>query len=276
VVGRNDQGYHQLSSLVAFCDVADKVTVRLTEPLGQDRYEIEGPFGLQLAQESMESNLIAKAVHLMRHTTKLAFAVDMTLWKNLPLASGLGGGSADAAATLRLLNEMLGHPLCQNELAELALRLGADVPMCLDAHAKWIAGIGQITAPCVTFPDFPILLVNPLILLPTQGVFERYQRSKVSFDMPLEPVEFTRPGDWIGWLKTTHNALYSSAAHMCPVVVDILHALEQTPGNLLGRLSGSGATCFGLYDSWEALKDAEGKIKERFPEFWVACGVLNL
>jgi 4-diphosphocytidyl-2-C-methyl-D-erythritol kinase len=276
VVGRNDDGYHQLSSLVAFCDVADRLSVKFIEPLSQDRYEIEGPFGFPLSQEPMESNLIAKAVHLIREKTKLMFKVDVKLSKNLPLASGIGGGSADAAGTLRLLNIMLGDPLSQNELAEMALALGADVPMCLDAQAKWVEGIGEIIAPCENLPGFPILLVNPLILLPTQKVFNHYKQSRVSFDMPLKRVDFNRPDHWISWLKSVHNALYFSAAHICPVVVEIIHALEQTSGNLLGRLSGSGATCFGLYDSIEASQHAEGKLRDTFPEFWIARGMLNL
>ena len=276
VVGRNDAGYHQLSSLVAFCDVADRVSVHFIQSSAQDRYTMEGPFGAQLAQEPWESNLIAKAVQCVREKTQLAFAVNLTLSKNLPLASGIGGGSADAAATLRLLNGMLGNPLSYNELGDMALTLGADVPMCLDSKAKWVEGIGQIIAPCESLPRLPVVLVNPLSLLPTQKVFEHYKQTSISFDPPLERVDFSRLSDWIGWLQSTGNALYPSAAMLCPVVVDMIQALEETQGNLLARLSGSGATCFGLYDSQEAAQEAEGAIRNRFPGFWVESGMLNL
>jgi len=275
VVGRTSNGYHQLSSLVAFCDIADELSVKFNESLGKDRYHIEGPFGQLLSQEPMESNLIVKAVCLLRQKTKETFSVDVTLSKNLPLASGIGGGSTDAAAMLNLLNRGLKKPCLPEELAELALTLGADVPMCLDAQPKWISGIGEVIAFCASFPEFPILLVNPLMPLSTPQVFKCYKESNAPFDVPLEPVNLRHPEEWVDWLKSARNALYSSAIQMCPIVAHVIHTLENTSGNLLARLSGSGATCFGIYDSVKSAADAADKVTAKYPDFWIRRGLLN-
>ncbi len=226
VTGRRGDGYHLLDSLVAFAAVGDRVALQ-PGPLG---LRIDGPFGAALTADG--DNLCLRAARLA------GGAAQIRLTKNLPVASGIGGGSADAAAVLRGLARM-GHPL-----PDAAHRLGADVPVCIASDPARMQGIGEIVTPVPRLPSVPLVLVNPGVAVATPQVFAAMDRR----DNPPLP-QVTRFADLaalIGWLSVTRNDLQAPAQQIAPVIGTVLSALTAT-GAAFARMSGSGATCFGLY-----------------------------
>ncbi|MFC3629108.1 4-(cytidine 5'-diphospho)-2-C-methyl-D-erythritol kinase [Paracoccus angustae] len=240
VTGRRADGYHLLDSLVAFAGVGDVVTL---EP-GPLSLRIEGPFAAGL---SCDDNLCLRAARLAGADAAI------TLTKNLPVASGIGGGSADAAAVLRGLSRM-GHPLPAR-----AERLGADVPVCLASNPARMQGAGEILTPLPPLPAIPLVLVNPGVAVPTPRVFAAMDRR----DNPaLPPIpRFAGPADLTAWLAGTRNDLEPAALTIAPVIGQVLDALRAT-GAAFARMSGSGATCFGFYDSPDRARIAAAALKQ--------------
>lgn len=227
VTGRRADGYHLLESLVAFAGTGDVVTLSA----GPLSLRLEGPFAAGLMAE--EDNLCLRAARLADA------AVTIRLTKNLPVASGIGGGSADAAAVLRGLARM-GYALP----AEI-WRLGADVPVCLQSAPARMEGIGERLTPLPFLPAVPLVLVNPGVAVATPQVFAGLSRRD---NPPLPPIpDFTDAGSLIRWLHGTRNDLEASARVIAPVIDEVLQALSAT-GAAFARMSGSGATCFGFYD----------------------------
>jgi 4-diphosphocytidyl-2-C-methyl-D-erythritol kinase len=233
VIGRRVDGYHLLDSLAVFPAVGDIVGVSPAAALG---LSISGRFGAALQAEP--DNLLLRAARLLRPDAGVA----LTLEKNLPVASGIGGGSADAAAALRLLSR---HWDISAPLHEAALALGADVPVCLDSAPARMGGIGDILAPAPHLPRFGIVLVNPGVAVATPAVFKARQ-GPFSAAATL-PAAWHDAREMADALSRLTNDLQAPAVALQPVIGEVLTALQTLPGALLARMSGSGATCFALF-----------------------------
>jgi len=268
VVGRRDDGYHLLDSLVAFVDIADEVSVA---PASDLSLRIAGPFAVSLLGETGE-NLVHRAARLLAAKLRRAPRAALRLEKRLPVASGIGGGSSDAAAALRALRALWRADLPDAVLGDLALALGADVPVCLRQRAAYLGGIGERIEPAPALPPTSVVLANPGIALPTAAV---YARRAGAFS---EPARFAEaPADaaaLAALLAARRNDLAEAAQEIVPAIADILAALAATPGALLARMSGSGATCFALYADARAAEDAAQSLAAAHPRWWVKAGAL--
>ncbi len=261
VVGRRADGYHLLDSLIAFASVHDTLAAAPAEALS---LAVTGPFAQALAAES--ENLVLKAARLLAAETGRAPAAAITLEKRLPVASGIGGGSADAAAALAVLARLWGVPIGEPALMALALRLGADVPMCLNGRAAFAGGIGEELAAAPPLPEAGLLLVNPGVALPTAAVFGAREGA---YSAPARFREAPRDAAALaGLLATRRNDLAAAARQLAPAIGTVLTTLAAAPGCLLARMSGSGATCFGLFPSAAAAAAAAPAVAR--PGWWVA------
>lgn len=261
IVGRRADGYHLLESLVAFTDEGD---VLHFSDSGDLRLEIIGRFGVGL--ECNENNLVLRAARALE-----ASGCSIVLDKCLPIASGIGGGSADAAATLRGLMRRSGRVLEGDALKELALKLGADVPVCLDQRACFMSGIGEVISPVAALPSAAVLLVNPLVGVATAEVFRSLALGpgpRAGFEHPALPSCWLDATDLAQFLGHCRNDLEAPAMAVAPVIGDVLGALLQQDGCRIARMSGSGATCFGLFDTIAEAELAHGKIMQRSPQWW--------
>lgn len=264
ITGRRADGYHFLDSLVAFTNIGD--TMRL-EPTDQFDFVIEGPMAAALKGHDPESNLAVRAVRMLAETLNKPLRFKLTLVKNLPVASGIGGGSTDAAAALRL---MAAHEkLSPNApiLQEIAASLGQDIPCCLAAETCYFRDIGNVTDAGPALPLTHIVMVNPNKALPTPAV---YKARTGGFD-PIARLE-TRAQtseELAVALKTRTNSLAAAAISLCPEIQTVLHAIGEQERCLLSRMSGSGATCFGLFPDRSGAKKAANTLLQTHPEWWV-------
>jgi 4-diphosphocytidyl-2-C-methyl-D-erythritol kinase len=263
-------GYHPLASLVAFADVGDRVSVAPADRLS---LTVSGPFGGALAGE--DDNLILRALRALGVAAgigepRLAVSLD----KQLPIAAGLGGGSSDAGAALKLARDTLHLPFDDAALAEVAGTVGADGPMCLHARAGWAGGHGDRLNFEPRLPPLPCLLVNPGLPSSTAAVYRAYDRGPpAEADMPPPPLDWS-PGAVVGWLETSRNDLEGPAIALQPAIAQTLAAVRNLPGVRLTRMSGSGATVFALFDTREAATGAETTLRARQPDWWVRTTVL--
>jgi 4-diphosphocytidyl-2-C-methyl-D-erythritol kinase len=263
VTGRRSDGYHLLETLVVFTEAGDTLTI---EPAASDSLVLSGPFGDKLSQH--EDNLVSRARGRLRSALaadgRSAPPVAIHLDKHLPIASGIGGGSADAAAALRAL-----QALWQAEdidLRSLAGDLGADVPMCLSRQPQLASGIGEQTEAIEGFPALDLVLVNPGVHVSTPAVFAALARK---YNPPLPSVSgLSTPSGVIDYLRETRNDLQPAAIGLAPEIEQALDALE-TRGALFSRMSGSGATCFGLYADPHQAAGAAAQIAEHAPHWYV-------
>ena len=262
VLGRRADGYHRLESLVAFADLAD--TLRL-QPGGDAALDITGPFAA--ACGPVAGNLVLKALAALRERVAGLNAGRFVLEKNIPVAAGLGGGSADAAAALRLLARGNGLALDDARLAAAAPTVGADVPVCLESHARIIRGVGEELSAALELPPLAALLVNPGVPLATRDVFARFagnQDGKTSLaGVPRERAAL------IEWLRAHGNDLTPSAIACAPVTADVLQTLGALPGARLARMSGSGPTCFALFASAAEAAAAARLLQAERKDWWV-------
>lgn len=272
VTHRRDDGYHDLESLVVFAEVADELQGR---PSDADTLTVGGPFARGLG--AGETNLVSRAVAAFRarwpDAVETGLALHLT--KNLPVAAGIGGGSADAAAALRLMSGLSVQPIALAELADMAAALGADVPACLVSTPLIARGVGEVLAPLPQFPALHIVLVNPMIPLATADVFRRL-RAHDNYPLPELPSPLTRPAQLGLWLAETRNDLQPPAVKLVPVIGDIVHQLAETQGCMLARMSGSGATVFGLFGSSGQAHQAAQVMRAAHPDHWVAAAPLVL
>jgi 4-diphosphocytidyl-2-C-methyl-D-erythritol kinase len=256
VVGRRPDGYHRLDSFVVFAGIGDRLTVQPAPALS---LAVTGPFRAGLAEEG--DNLVLRAARALAAAAGIEPRGALTLEKNLPIASGIGGGSSDAAAALRLLAKAWGVSLPGEAIARLALGLGADVPVCLARRPARMAGIGEVLAPVPALPELGMVLVNPGVACPTAAIFQARAAAGAAFS-PADAV----PGE--GWsgaqalaaaLAASGNDLEAPALTVAPLIGAALAAIAGQPGCLLARMSGSGATCFGLFpDAGAAARAAAG------------------
>ncbi|KAF0118576.1 MAG: 4-diphosphocytidyl-2-C-methyl-D-erythritol kinase [Rhodospirillaceae bacterium] len=269
VVGWREDGYHLLDSLVVFAGVGDTVTL---SPAAGVPLRLSGPFGPLLAEDPSE-NIVLKTVRLLADAVGRTPDVAITLDKRLPVAAGLGGGSADAAAILRGLIRLWQVELSPERLVALALALGADVPVCLYGAPARVSGIGEEIEPAPGLPAAWLLLVNPLRPLATAAVFKARTEGAGSAASPLsvaspmtEAPEHTTA--FAQALASRCNDLQDPARSLLPEIGAVLEALEAVPGCLLARMSGSGATCFGLFADGTAARAAARALVADRPAWW--------
>ena len=257
VIGRRSDGYHLLDSLVAFADLADTLDVAPSDRLS---LALDGPAAAALDAEG--DNLVLKAARLLAEQAGVTSGASLRLTKHIPVAAGLGGGSADAAATLQALADLWRLKLSEQELLGLAAKLGADVPMCLLGRTALASGIGEKLAPAPPLPTCGLLLVNPGKALPTADVFSA-RRGDFSKREPLNR-PWSDLTSFVEALSRRGNDLTAAATILCPAIADVVGFLRQSPGVRHAAMSGSGATCFALYDT---RADAE-RAGARAPAAW--------
>jgi 4-diphosphocytidyl-2-C-methyl-D-erythritol kinase len=268
ISGRRPDGYHLLDSLVVFTAPGDRLTLRPADELS---LTVRGPFASAL--EGTGDNLVLHAAAaLARHAGRLPQAA-IVLEKNLPVAAGLGGGSADAAAALRGLARLWRLPVGATELATLARGLGADVPVCLATRPARMRGIGEKLTWQEHLPPLFVLLVNPDRPLATAAVF-----AALGPLPPALPEHGPPPADWrglVGWLRARANHLEAPARRLLPAIDEVLDALRRQPGCALARMSGSGATCFGLFADAAACARAAAALRRARPDWWIAASATD-
>jgi 4-diphosphocytidyl-2-C-methyl-D-erythritol kinase len=264
VVGCRADGYHDLESLVAFADVADTLTLDPGADLG---LEVSGPFAAVSGDTA--DNLVLKVHAALSADVAGLKAGHFALEKNLTVAAGIGGGSADAAAALRLLARVNELAFDDARLMTAALKVGADVPVCLASRACVMTGVGERLTPPLDLPKLPAVLVNPGVPLATRDVFSAYA-SRAAAAPSLGNIP-RQPGALIEFLKTHGNDLTEAAIVRAPAVGEVLNALAALPGVQLARMSGSGSTCFALFgSSGEAAAGAARLAAER-QDWWVVA-----
>lgn len=267
VIGCRADGYHRLDSLVAFAAIGDTIEAIADPAAPEPSLAILGPFAAGLAIGP--DNLVLRAARAHAAAGGRIGGLALRLTKRLPVASGIGGGSADAAATLRLLGAIAPLPETRaSELAALAASLGADVPMCLLSTPARASGIGEILEPVSGLPALPMLLVNPGVAVSTPAVFKRLERTDNSALPPI-PSAFADSAEVAAWLRATRNDLEAPAIAALPPITDVIARVEAEPGCLLARMSGSGATVFGLFPDMASVDRAAARIRADHPTWWV-------
>jgi len=277
VVGRRVDGYHDLESVVAFADCADRLSLT---PGPQLDLKTTGPLAQACGETS--DNLVLKAARLLADRVPDLVLGDFVLDKVLPVAAGIGGGSADAAAALRLLaraNDLAGDDV---RLIEVARLTGADVPVCLASRACVMTGVGDTLLP-LSLPKMPCVMVNPRVAVATKDVFKalglRNGELLVGASDVIEAAGWPEPGasleDWVEALAAGSNDLEAPAMRIQPVIGEVLSALNATNGAWLARMSGSGATCFAIYENTAEAQRASQQIQLDHPQWWVHAGTLS-
>lgn len=254
---RRDDGFHPLQSLAVFTALGDVLAMEEADDLS---LAIDGPFAKGLAGEA--DNLVLRAAKALGGR-----GARLTLTKNLPVASGIGGGSADAAAALRGLSQLWNAG--GKDLHEIAAALGSDIPVCIDSTAAFMEGRGEILRPALSIPRVPMLLVNPGVPVPTRDVFAALE-SRSGAEMTLPRGHFQDTADLLRFLEANHNDLEAPACKLEPVVGEALRRIAALPGALLARMSGSGATCFGIFADDDCCARAARTLQEAEPGWWVA------
>jgi 4-diphosphocytidyl-2-C-methyl-D-erythritol kinase len=266
VLGRRADGYHEIESLVAFASFGDTLSFSAGDELA---LTVSGPLAAQAGEGA--DNLVLKAARaLAARIPGIGLGV-FALDKRLPVAAGLGGGSADAAAALRLLARANGLAIGDPRLYEAARATGADVPVCLDPRARVMRGIGEKLSPPLLLPELPALLVNPGVPLATKAVFAGWTPAAVApspFDIDAAAKIVDRER-CLQLLIAEANDLETAAIALAPVIAELLAALRALPGCRLARMSGSGATCFALFSSTAAATAAAKTMSGKYPHWWV-------
>ena len=262
IIGRRHDGFHLLESLIVFADQGDGLTVSSADTLS---LTIKGPFAGSLSTD--KNNLVMKAAVLLADFHKIRPKAHIELNKNIPIASGLGGGSADAAATLHALTKLWRLPISDQDLNKIAEQIGSDVPVCLNQKSAIMEGIGERVRRLGNLPKFGILLVNPNFPASTQEVFRKYE---ASFS---EPGSLNKiPKDRIAYLKllqSLQNDLTQASINTASEIKNVLSVLNDLNNQLLVRLSGSGGTCFALFENTKNAQEAAEKLNKKFPDWWI-------
>jgi 4-diphosphocytidyl-2-C-methyl-D-erythritol kinase len=271
VIGRRRDGYHNLESLVAFAGVGDRLEFVPGGPLA---LEVTGPFAAIVG--SPAGNLVLKAARALELLSAGLVLGRFALTKELPVAAGLGGGSADAAAALRLIARANGLARDDARLMAAARATGADVPVCVDPRPRVMGGIGEVLSQPLDLPALPAVLVNPGVALATKDVFAAFAAAprRSGFDVNIVR-SIAATAAVIDALAGATNDLEPAAMSLCPPVADVLAALRATPGCRLARMSGSGATCFGLYASEGEAATAAQAVAQAHRDWWVRASVLG-
>jgi 4-diphosphocytidyl-2-C-methyl-D-erythritol kinase len=270
VLGRRNDGYHEIESLVAFADCGDRLTLTPGDELA---LAVGGPRAGQAGADA--DNLVLKAAHALAARIPGIKLGGFNLEKNLPVAAGLGGGSADAAAALRLLTRSNGLSPGDPRLYEAARATGADVPVCLDPRPRLMRGIGEILSEPLVLPPLAAVLVNPGVALATKPVFAAWlPAAKPAEPFDLAAARGNSAEELVRVLAAQTNDLEAAAIKLAPLIADVLASLRALAGCRLARMSGSGATCFGLFSSAVAATAATKLVQAKNSTWWVrACAL---
>jgi 4-diphosphocytidyl-2-C-methyl-D-erythritol kinase len=267
ITGKRADGYHLLDSLIVFAEGGDAIEARAANQLD---LAIGGPFADGL--DSGPDNLVLRAARALQTLTRSTQGAAIRLTKNLPIASGIGGGSADAAATLHALCDLWRVTPDYDALLQLTAKLGADVPDCLASKPSFVGGIGEEIAPAAGLPKSWLLLVNPRVATPTPAVFKaRRGDFSAAGRWSQPPKDFA---DFAARLAQCRNDLAEAAISVTPQIRDVLSALETLPDCALARLSGSGATCFGLFAEERGARRAEQQLRASHPHWWILAAAM--
>jgi 4-diphosphocytidyl-2-C-methyl-D-erythritol kinase len=257
--------FHALESLVVFAEVGDRLEFG---PADELTLRLGGPFASQTPRG--EDNLALKAARMLRSLDpKQQGGAAIKIEKNLPVAAGLGGGSADAAAALRALNQFWHLDRPEAQLLEIAARIGSDVPACLLSRSCWMEGRGERVIPTPALPPISALLVNPGVMLSTSEVFAALNARTGPGAIHPPATSLQSLWDLIAYLEDAGNDLEAPACRLRPVIDEVLDALSEEPGCVLAQMSGSGATCFGLFDGKQFALGAAERIAQDHPHWWV-------
>lgn len=272
VLGRRADGYHEIESLVVFAAIGDALSLAPEAGLS---LTVRGPHAGVAG--GGEDNLVLKAARALAARIPGIGLGAFQLDKRLPVAAGLGGGSADAAAALRLLARANGLAADDPRLHEAARGTGADVPVCLDPRPRVMRGIGELLSPALDLPPLPAVLVNPGVALATKSVFAGWTPAVAQYDAcdPAAIAKLTRREDLLQFLMRQPNDLEYSAIGLAPAVAEVLHVLRGLPGRRLARMSGSGATCFALFASAAKAIEAGNVLSAKYPHWWVRASALG-
>jgi 4-diphosphocytidyl-2-C-methyl-D-erythritol kinase len=277
VLGRRDDGLHEIESLVVFAQLADSLSLATSQPLDLD---VRGSNSADTGP--VADNLVLKAARALAAQVPGLQLGHFTLFKRIPVAAGLGGGSADAAAALRLLARLNGLAPDDPRLLVAARASGADVPVCLDPRARVMRGIGEVLSNPVQLPELAAVLVNPGVAVPTKDVFAALDRQLGAQTQygGGNPSSFeARPAAGMAGvlaeLAGDRNDLEPPAISVAPVIAEVLAALRASPECRLARMSGSGATCFALCDSEPAATAIADALRATHPSWWVQATVFN-
>ncbi len=268
VTGKHE-GYHTLQTVCFFPSVGDRLVVSKRLLIKEDELHVSGPFASELPSEPKQ-NLVLKVLSKLREQHNIPY-YSIHLQKRLPVAAGLGGGSANVGAVLRVISREMNIDFADEPYKSELAALGADIPACYLSQPLLAEGIGDEIFPWPKMPDFGILLVNPLVPLSTREVYERNHQFST-------PAMMSAPKSQAGWsslLKTTRNDLQMVAENMVPEIPQVMDELEQTYEVIIARMSGSGATCFALYPSLVEAQVAEAKIREVHPNWWIQAGKVH-
>jgi 4-diphosphocytidyl-2-C-methyl-D-erythritol kinase len=261
VLGRRADGYHELDSIVAFADVGDRLAFTPA-----DRFSItaSGPFAGELPPPA--DNIVCKAWQALQELAGPLPHVHVSLEKNLPVAAGLGGGSANAAATLRALLRLSGYRLQASALRDLALSLGADVPVCLHGLACRMEGVGERLTPLAGWAPLHAVLANPRVAVPTAEIFRAMGLARGE----AHRAAIADMSDWAGG----RNDMTEAAIALAPAIAVVLETLSRQPGTIAARMSGSGATCFAIFRNEAEALAGEAALCRQHPEWWVTRTVI--
>lgn len=269
VLGRRDDGRHDLDSLVVFPNMGDLIEV---EPASGLSLSLDGPFGFEL--DAGPQNLVFAGAEALRARLRRQAGASIRLEKRLPIASGVGGGSADAAAALKLLNALWAPGLAPDDLARLGFELGADVPVCLAGPAPArMRGVGERVSPAPRAPNCWMVLANPNVKVETAAVFAALERRE-NAPPPEPPARFDDVRALVDWLRATRNDLEPAAEAVAPAIADVRAAITAQRGCAFSRMSGSGATCYGLFEDGAAALDASAILSKSQPGWWAAAAAL--
>jgi 4-diphosphocytidyl-2-C-methyl-D-erythritol kinase len=276
--GRRGDGYHELESLIVFARVGDRLRLVRGGALALD---LRGP--LAAALDAAGGNLVLKAARELAARIEGLTLGRFELWKRLPVAAGIGGGSSDAAAALRLLARVNALGPDDPRLAEAAGATGADVPVCLEARARLVRGIGEALSDPLDPPQLSAVLVNPAVALATKDVFGAFSArttSRTRDDIPRRPALHAAAiprdrGEFVSLLRLHNNDLEEAAISLAAVVAELLAELRALPECELARMSGSGATCFGIFRTARAALAAARALRAAHPRWWVCATVLG-
>lgn len=268
-------GYHPLCSLVAFADVGDVVTV---EPSDHLSLEIIGPFATALSGPVVRGqgdNLVLKALRALGEAAGIGEPrLRVVLDKRLPVAAGLGGGSSDAGAALKLANRALDLGLDPAALETVSSVVGADGPMCVRARSAWAEGYGEKLADAPELPSLHAVLLNPGLPSSTAAVYRAYDDAPATADRPCHPT-FSSTAATVDWLARCRNDLEGPAIALTPGIDGALQAVATCDGVMMTRMSGSGATVFGLFETAAAAHAARSRLSEAYPRWWARACVLG-
>lgn len=268
IVSRRKDNFHNLNSLMCFCNIGDLITIRKNRSY---KLEITGPFSKQL--NSYKDNLITFTINEISKLLDRKFNLHVNLQKNLPIGSGLGGGSSNAATILRLIIKLYNLDLNSNKLNRLLIKLGSDVPFCFYSKTALLTEKGQKLISVPPLPNFYILIVNPLIHVSTKEIFLKVK----TFSSNLTTInKNVKKRDYINLIKKAKNDLEILASERYPEIGKILKIFRSNTKSLISRMSGSGASCFGIYKNKDDLKIAQNVFMDFNEDWWVKSGkILN-